>query len=1083
MSTKPKSHKAMGDGEWMVRLRAFASSGVWPSGGNRPSQRQQKWHDLYQKVKYVKIEKCPMQAHRLTTLFGGSVACNCGFHAVKPATQTPAEARTESEAQSMVSDSDPGATPQFVASDSDPGATTAAPRSFVQPHVSLSMDETGGVSSATAGAAASFWLPGELSKTIPVQDQSWIASTLFPSGKLRPDLELWYEPPVPALIYHQTPAPDHFFTHRLMVWMPYHLWKVRVSCPACGKQLTGYGVHKRARKVLDIDRYYLMLTETLRCTVCSLNYLSTSQTVRDQLDLPHQKLFEVILTRKYACDIRVIRLLRDRTLGNSPARLIRQLRENHGEKWLNRLAHYLGECANFMERPGLFPVICQEPPEPIDVPTSRWLLSVYSRDILSRLDHIKASITSTFGSILKMNSTEKITKKLAGHGRGTALCVTSIGNEVGQVLTSVLSVQEGPGLDKMVSGVMERYSRACVPPPVLLYVDCGCCVSEGESKLQTRFAQWPDIHIRLDIWHFMKRLAIGCTTDAHPLYPTFMGYLSACIFEWDAGDLSLLRQAKKEQLRQEGVPALTDLLVDRRISKKELNQYCRRRTRGEEGTISLIEQLLQTLGGANGRDLMGVPLLDQVRMEHIWRVQKRHVRCIQDVPGVQLYTETGDTTKGGVVLTRYRCARGSTSLEAFHFHLNRFIPGTSANALNFQLYLLEGLNRWNQDQGTVAVTTKPSSLLTYAGDVVQCVNTNSLKVFGRVLVPNFRPSARYTGELLGVDYLLSQTGQPLAVNPDSEETEGILEDVDEGEEEEDDGFEKDTVSSLLDDWSFSTSSLSAASAMAVASCLSAASSPAASSLLRPLQLLCPLWMLPLPSLPFSPLCAPCTRQRRGPGRGEEEGLTHSCDTGGYEAASPVAALPCSTLGSSAGDAATAHPCSTLGSSATAHSCSTLGSSATAHSCSTLGSSATALPCSTLGSSAGDAATAHPCSTLGSSATAHSCSALGSSATAHPCSTLGSSAGDAATAHPCSTLGSSATAHPCSTLGSSATAHPCSTLGSSATAHPCSTLGSSATAHPCSTHIPSVPDAGSKGPGCQPLLSSSCSCFSPAKTDP
>lgn len=39
----------------------------------------------------------------------------------------------------MVSDSDPGATPQFVASDSDPGATTAAPRSFVQPHVSLSM--------------------------------------------------------------------------------------------------------------------------------------------------------------------------------------------------------------------------------------------------------------------------------------------------------------------------------------------------------------------------------------------------------------------------------------------------------------------------------------------------------------------------------------------------------------------------------------------------------------------------------------------------------------------------------------------------------------------------------------------------------------------------------------------------------------------------------------------------------------------------------------------------------------------------------------------------------------------------------
>ena len=150
----------------------------------------------------------------------------------------------------------------------------------------------------------------------------------------------------------------------------------------------------------------------------------------------------------------------------------------------------------------------------------------------------------------------------------------------------------------------------------------------------------------------MRRLAAGCTTDAHPLYPTFMGCLSACIFEWDAGDLSLLRQAKREQLQQEGVPALTNAAVDAAINKRELSQYCRWRTHGEEATTSLIGRLLQELGGANGRDLMGVPLLDQVRMEHIWRVQQRHVTCIQDLPGVQLYTETGTIKKGGVVLTR-----------------------------------------------------------------------------------------------------------------------------------------------------------------------------------------------------------------------------------------------------------------------------------------------------------------------------------------------------------------------------------------------------------------------------------------------
>lgn len=55
-------------------------------------------------------------------------------------------------------------------------------------------------------------------------------------------------------------------------------------------------------------------------------------------------------------------------------------------------------------------------------------------------------------------------------------------------------------------GVMERYHQAAVPPPVLLYVDCGRCVSEGASKLQTRYT-----------WHFMRRLAVGSTTtDALP---------------------------------------------------------------------------------------------------------------------------------------------------------------------------------------------------------------------------------------------------------------------------------------------------------------------------------------------------------------------------------------------------------------------------------------------------------------------------------------------------------------------------------------------------------------------------------------
>ncbi|KAL0168586.1 hypothetical protein M9458_036808, partial [Cirrhinus mrigala] len=355
----------------------------------------------------------------------------------------------------------------------------------------------------------------------------------------------------------------------------------------------------------------------------------------------------------------------ERTLGNSPSRLVRQVRENHSEEWLKRVCRYLGACSDFVAQPSLLPVKFPDPPEPVAIPSHRWMLAVYGRDILSRLDHIKASITSTFGNILKMDSTKKITKKLSGFAKGTALWLTSVSNEVGQILISVLTAQEGPALDTMAADLIRRYSNAGVAPPQLLYVDCECCrEGTGQSKLKQRFGGWPDLVVKLDIYHFMRRLASGCTKDAHPLYPIFMSRLSSCIFEWDSGDVALLRQAKREQLKRERVPGITEKLVDQQITKEELALHCRRRTRGEHQTIIMIEQLLNELMGVKGRDYLGVPLLDQERMQHIWQIQKKHVKCIQDEPGVLLYTVTGTTTKEGIVLPNYRCARGSTSLES-----------------------------------------------------------------------------------------------------------------------------------------------------------------------------------------------------------------------------------------------------------------------------------------------------------------------------------------------------------------------------------------------------------------------------------
>jgi len=136
----------------------------------------------------------------------------------------------------------------------------------------------------------------------------------------------------------------------------------------------------------------------------------------------------------------------------------------------------------------------------------------------------------------------------------------------------------------------------------------------------------------------------------------------------------MLRKAKREQLLSQGWPALTDEDVNKCLTREELALHCRRRTCGEETTILLLERLLTELLSSKGKDSLGVPLLDRERMEHIWNVQKKHVKCIQDPPGVVLYTETGTLNKGGVLLKTYRCARGSTSLDVLSFTPKPFHP-------------------------------------------------------------------------------------------------------------------------------------------------------------------------------------------------------------------------------------------------------------------------------------------------------------------------------------------------------------------------------------------------------------------------
>jgi len=126
--------------------------------------------------------------------------------------------------------------------------------------------------------------------------------------------------------------------------------------------------------------------------------------------------------------------------------------------------------------------------------TAGWLKSVYLRDVMSRMADVKAKLMSTFDSILKMDSTKKLTQKLAGKVAEMAQWATDVGNEYSAVLTCVMTTAEGAGLRRMARGLVNRYKDAGVPPPSVLYVDRDCC---SRVVMESLFREWPDVAVQL----------------------------------------------------------------------------------------------------------------------------------------------------------------------------------------------------------------------------------------------------------------------------------------------------------------------------------------------------------------------------------------------------------------------------------------------------------------------------------------------------------------------------------------------------------------------------------------------------------
>lgn len=85
--------------------------------------------------------------------------------------------------------------------------------------------------------------------------------------------------------------------------------------------------------------------------------------------------------------------------------------------------------------------------------------------------------------------------------------------------------------------------------------------------------------------------------------------------------------------------------------------------------------------------------------------------------------------------------------------------GTAANAVTFQAYLLDGITTWNAERAASAVPEQksPNTLYTFDMSLKHHLNRLHMSLRSEPFLLNFTLPGVFTGERIGVEYLISQS--------------------------------------------------------------------------------------------------------------------------------------------------------------------------------------------------------------------------------------------------------------------------------------------------------------------------------------
>ncbi|KAM8768603.1 uncharacterized protein AB9X84_023219 [Acanthopagrus schlegelii] len=103
--------------------------------------------------------------------------------------------------------------------------------------------------------------------------------------------------------------------------------------------------------------------------------------------------------------------MRDRTQGNTMAKVWRQVQESHCEEYLHRKDLYTTLLSQLNKPGGITRILkhqFQRPPPKRELPSPRLLRKTFLIAETENIEDYRTQIRSTFGKVLKYNSTKKV---------------------------------------------------------------------------------------------------------------------------------------------------------------------------------------------------------------------------------------------------------------------------------------------------------------------------------------------------------------------------------------------------------------------------------------------------------------------------------------------------------------------------------------------------------------------------------------------------------------------------------------------------------------------------------------------------